>query len=86
MPQHVCHELQGLRVLWEQRRGRSNGVRDGSSRGRFLRVLRKQTVVQPKTQDGCIDALYAYDKANYPMVFAGAEDEKNCRSRKEWLC
>lgn len=39
-------------------------------------------VVQPKTQDGCIDALYAYDKANYPMVFAGAEDEKTAEAEK----
>ena len=40
-------------------------------------------VVQPKTQDGCIDALYAYDKANYPMIFSSGVDKNSAATEKK---
>jgi hypothetical protein len=59
---------------------RGNRVQKRNGEGRY-RIpwpsANGKPVVQPKTQDGCIDALYAYDKANYPMCCSAMKRDGN---------
>jgi len=65
---------------------RGNSVKKRKGVGRYRKPwpsANGKPVVQPKTQDGCIDALYAYDKANYPMCCFSARDGNTAATRAD---
>ena len=65
---------------------RGNSVQKRKGVGRYRKPwpsANGKPVVQPKTQDGCIDALYAYDKANYPMCCFSARDGNTAATRAD---
>ena len=65
---------------------RGNSVKKRKGVGRYRKPwpsANGKPVVQPKTQDGCIDALYAYEKANYPMCCFSARDGNTAATRAD---